>query len=320
MARDRWADVQADQPEPSTRQQQSASIPQPVETQQIESEPVQNTKSNKQAKKKGDDIELDIISNSLEGFLNDVEKIKEQIDDVQSNTKELKELHRKALNETNSKQVEVLKLQSESLTEKNDQLVQKCRIAIKELSKYPLESKSDKKTQANQEKSLANKLINVAKEYQSVQQTAKDAFKKQMKRQYQIARPDATEDEIEQAIDNNNGAIFAQELASSSLAHQQQALRDVQSRHEEIVALEKSIIELYDVFTEMQALLEQQQEQIDVIEQDVEDADVHVASGNNEMAKAVRHAIAMRKTKWIIFGIVLAIIVVIILVVYFNVK
>lgn len=133
-------------------------------------------------------------------------------------------------------------------------LIQKTRAQIKALSSIQT---SDKVANQQQQKALARKLMEVAKEYQSLQQSAKKGYKENLKRQYKIAKPYASDAEIEQVVESGQaGSVFQQELLSSRVNEQRRVLQDVQNRQQDLEKIEKSIVELFNLMQDMQMLLE----------------------------------------------------------------
>ncbi|TPX59827.1 hypothetical protein PhCBS80983_g02211 [Powellomyces hirtus] len=251
-------------------------------------------------------------SSSLDQFLHQAETIQRAISRISRNTGEIRTLHQKALFETSAQSVSMQ--QVDRLTDDTSDLIQDTRQQIKSLSSIPVSSSTDAQVHSTQQKSLASKLMTAAREFQAVQQDAQQAYRGQMARQYQIAHPGATPAQIDNAVENTNGQIFQQELLASRVGEQRHALHAVQTRHEELVKIERSIGELFTLFQDMQALLDTQQVQIDTIEQHVETTDVHVQQGSQQMTKAIRSAKSSRKLKWILTCIV-AVILIILLVV-----
>ncbi|KND04854.1 uncharacterized protein SPPG_00554 [Spizellomyces punctatus DAOM BR117] len=270
------------------------------------------------------DVEMGSVNTltgtSLDQFLQQTEEIQRNITQISRNTADMQGLHQRVLLETNVRQQNFLTQQVDNLTDETSRLIQDTRQRIRNLSTESARSNNDAKVQSQQQKSLASRLMSVARDFQSVQQNAKQGYRSQMARQYKIARPEATSAEVEEAIDSTNGPIFQQEILSSRIGEQRSALEAVQNRHEELVKIERSITELFTLFQEMQALLDTQQEQINTIEQHVDDTDTRIADGSAQMTKAIRSAKSARKMKWIIFTIILIVLIVIALVLYFQLR
>ena len=83
----------------------------------------------------------------------------------------------------------------------------------------------------------------------------------------------------------------------SQTAEAQQLLRDIQSRHEDIVKLEESIKELRQLFLDMQAMVEAQGEVLNEIATSVDSAVDDTGKGLDEMKKAVKYQKAARKVR-----------------------
>ena len=78
-------------------------------------------------------------------------------------------------------------------------------------------------------------------------------------------------------------------------AQARQTLADIEARHEDIMKLERSIKELYDMFMDMAMLVESQGEMIDRIEFNVESARSNVDTAVSDTKKAAAYAAAARR-------------------------
>jgi syntaxin 1B/2/3 len=181
-------------------------------------------------------------------------------------------------------------------------LIQQSRAQIKQLASY---QDTDAKLKDTQQKSLAKKLMDVAKEFQNIQRSARSNYKNQMERQYRIARPNASEDEVRQAMENPSGRVFQQTILTAGMAEQRRALEEVQNRNNEIQKLEKSIGELVQLFQDMELLLDNQQVLVNSIEVHVDNTFEHMEAGSKQLTSAIEHAKSARKRKWCIFIFVL---------------
>lgn len=98
--------------------------------------------------------------------------------------------------------------------------------------------------------------MRAAETYQKIQSKYRKEYRKRMEREIRIARPNATPEEIERAMDSRTGPVFAQEILSSRVQDQRRVLQEVQGRHEELRRIETSIDELVNLFQEMQLLID----------------------------------------------------------------
>jgi len=169
--------------------------------------------------------------------------------------------------------------------------------------------------------------------YQNTEKAYRDKLKERAIRQYQIGiytpfywfrvlmvnvpvNPDASETEISAALDDPNTQIFQQALLSSSRSTQARTtLHEVQSRHNDIVAIERKVTELAQLFNELAIVIEAQEEQIEPIVQRADETQLHMKDAEAQVSRAVKLAQAVRRKKWWCLFIILLIIVIIVVVV-----
>ena len=126
-----------------------------------------------------------------------------------------------------------------------------------------------------------------------------------MARQYRIVRPDATEEEVQAAVeDQSGGQIFQQALMQSNRRGQAQAvLSAVQDRHAQLEKIQQQLEELAQLFQDLDTLVVQQEAAVVAIEQKGEEVIENIDKGNLELGTAVETARSTRKKKWICLGI-----------------
>lgn len=180
-------------------------------------------------------------------------------------------------------------------------------------------STSDIRIRENLLNTLTRKFVEVMKEYQSAQAKYKNEIMKKTKRQVQIVKPDATEEEMDAVIRSGGADKLIQEQiltgeANESLKYMYQ---NINARYNEILAIEASVQELHQLFLDMALLVEQQGELLDSIEYQVQQSEEHVDKGNEQMVKAIKHMINIRRTQaycccalLIILAIVIAVVII----------
>ncbi|KAJ3041019.1 Plasma membrane t-SNARE, secretory vesicle fusion [Rhizophlyctis rosea] len=332
MARDRWADVRNEQPsqpsytdapnyQPRTHQPYGGSSNSSGRgsPQQYGGAYTQPSNQYTRAQQHNvSEIELGTrTGGGLDSFLQQAEGIQRNIQQIGQNTSDIQGLHQRAIVETDQRQLSFLTQQIDSITDQNNELVQSTRAQIRNLSNIRATNAGDARVRSTQQKALAKKLMEAAQQYQQVQQQAKSAYRQQMTRQYAIARPGASREEIEAAVDGASGPIFQQEIMTSRVGEQRRALEAVRTRHDELLRIEQSITELFELFQEMQALLEQQGETINAIETHVEETNRAVEDGSKQMTQAVTSAKNARKTKRWILIVCIVLLVIIAIILYF---
>ncbi|KAI8921197.1 t-SNARE [Powellomyces hirtus] len=257
---------------------------------------------------------------SLDNFLDEVQSTKRGIDRVSENVQRIERLHQKALLGTSPDEQAHYTQQVDALQDETGDLIQTLRATVKGMAGATKTAPpTDAPIRQKQQAALAESLMSVARQYQEAQLKSKQKYRQRMEREIRIARPDASSDEIAQALDSNSGSVFSQQLLSSRVGAQRAALAEVQTRHQEISRIEQSINELFTLFQEMQGMLEQQQETIDAIETHVEDTHVYIEEGNKEMTQAIVHRKSSRKKAWWILACVIILLIIIAVVVYIQV-
>jgi len=165
----------------------------------------------------------------------------------------------------------------------------------------------------NMHGTLTQKFLELVQEYQEVQTTYRNKFKEKIERQVKIAKPDITQEEIDEAIESGDSSrVFANQILDTHLhAQAKSALAYIEARHKDIVRLEASINELHQLFMDMAVLVESQGELLNQIEFNVSQSVDYTAKGVIELKQAVKLQKKSRKKMCILIGILLIIIVVV---------
>ena len=123
-------------------------------------------------------------------------------------------------------------------------------------------------------------------------------------RQYRTVRPDASDAEVQEALQTEGGAFQQGLMNATRLGQANTTVRDVRLRHTAIQKIEQDMMELAQLFQDMEALVVQQEPAVNQIEQKGEEVNDHVTKANVELDGAVKKARAARRKKWICLGIV----------------
>ena len=92
-------------------------------------------------------------------------------------------------------------------------------------------------------------------------------------------------------------------MTSNRRGQAQSALRAVEGRHEAIQKIERQMIELAQLFQDMEAAVVQQEPAVEIIDQKAEDTQMNIGKGNEQLDQAVVKARSARRKKWICLGI-----------------
>lgn len=172
-------------------------------------------------------------------------------------------------------------------------------------------------TNAPQVNALDRRLKKAINAFQQQESSFRHEVSEQQKRQYLIVNPSATADELRSVSEAGGDVqIFQQALLSSDRRGQAQStLANVRQRHDAIQQIEKTMLELAQLFQDLDRMVVEQEPMVQHAEKQADETRVHMEAANVELGGAVDKARSARRKKWICLGILLAIIVVIIVVV-----
>ncbi|KAG0207002.1 Plasma membrane t-SNARE, secretory vesicle fusion [Mortierella sp. GBA30] len=258
-------------------------------------------------------------SNDMNAFFSEVTSIQDDIAKVEQNITTIEELHDVSLNSVSTEDQAVRNSrQLEQITQDTTQLSNRIKKRIKdiELANLRLRNSPDIQIRNTQAASLKEKFLKTLRRYQTSESEARKKYQGRMERQYKIVKPDATQAEIQQAMESDNQQIFAQSvLHSTRYGDANRALREVQTRHDDIKKIEKTILELHQLFMDMETLVTDQGVVMNTIEENTQQADTHLETGNQEVDTAITNARGARRKKWICLIISIIILIIIVIVV-----
>ncbi|KAI1186968.1 t-SNARE [Nemania serpens] len=241
--------------------------------------------------------------------LDEISDINRGIDAIDGSLEQLRMLQQRSLDDADSSA-------SSSTNRQLDRLSSETMAQYRSLTERVRQLKSKPENQqkfGQQVRRVDTRLKDALRAYQQVESGFRKKTQDQMARQYRIVRPDATEEEVRAAVeDQTGGQVFQQALMQSNRRGQAQAvLNAVQDRQAQLQKIERQMMELAELFQQMDTLVIQQDPLVMNIEERAEQVVTDLDRGNVEIGTAVNTARATRKKKWICLGIVVAIIVII---------
>lgn len=174
----------------------------------------------------------------------------------------------------------------------NAQLV-RLKLKALEVDMNKSEHQRIKKTQISY---LLRSLTSIMSEYNAVRIEHRDQSRRRIIRQLEIAGRRIDEDEVELFLDSGNPQIFTHEMIVES-QQAKQTLIGVQERNKDILKLEQSIVELFDMFNELAMLIESQGQMLDNIEYNVLNIEESAKVAEKNIRKALTKKWKARKKK-----------------------
>ncbi|KFZ24378.1 hypothetical protein V502_01135 [Pseudogymnoascus sp. VKM F-4520 (FW-2644)] len=236
-------------------------------------------------------------------ILNECREIHKGIDAIDRNLASIKTLQQRALNEPDFSQHSGTNSQLDSMNSEIMTLYRSFAARIQNLKQQP-ESGSPKN--APQIGKVDRELKAKVNHYHNVESDFRKNLQNQMARQYKIVRPDATDAEVREVVEDiSNQQVFSQALLQSDRRGQlRQALSSVQNRHAAIQKIESQMIELAQLFQDMEAMVVQQEDVVTLTEQNGEQVQENLGKGTEQIDHAIKSARARNRKKWYCLGIV----------------
>lgn len=180
---------------------------------------------------------------------------------------------------------------------------------------------TEKQTQA---KLVREMLRDALTNYQVHESSLRQQYKQNVARQFRIVKPDATEEEIEEAAQFEGGQIFAQAMMTSNRRGEAASiLGSVKSRHREIQKIEATMREIMDMMAALEQMIEVQGQDVEDVDHNLVDTEKNTAAATVHLQSAIKSARSARKCKRItalvIFLILVVIVVLLVLKFKFNV-
>eukprot|EP00158_Paraphelidium_tribonemae_P001738 Partr_v1_DN24748_c1_g1_i4_m37310 putative Syntaxin len=202
---------------------------------------------------------------------------------------------------------------------RTNNLVNSIRNRLKSLERMDNPRLADHELRQTKFRALAKKFMDQLTNYQKVQVGVQKMQRRRMERQYRIVYPDATPQEIDNAINNNIGgqSAFASAVTADS-SKARSVLKDVEDRHARIIQLTRSLEQLNQLFMDLQTLVEQQDESIDSIHAKSSQILHDTEAGRTQMTQAVISKRRSRRRCWYLSIALIVLLIAIAAFVYFQ--
>lgn len=266
----------------------------------------------------GDAESYDLNSLNQNGFFDEIDSVKHELVQFDDNIERIEGLQRRSLAESRTDEIEFLQQKIDQVRSENKQIAEDLRRRIKNLESQSFRDN----TRAVQAENVKRQFMGLLRKFQSTEAAFQRRYREVAARQYRIVAPEATDAEIEDAIDEDpTGQVFSQALLQSNRRGEaRSALNEVQIRHREIVKITETIEELAQLFHDMEIMVAEQDQQVTDVQQNIYDAQHDVERGVDNQFAAVKKAKQWRKAKWccVITVIVIIVALALILGIYFG--
>ncbi|XP_056628149.1 syntaxin-4 [Triplophysa dalaica] len=173
--------------------------------------------------------------------------------------------------------------------------------------------------QRGQHNTLSREFLELMGHCNKIQAQYRDRNVERIQRQLKITGNNVTDEELETMLESGQTDVFTQNILNDAKATRQ-ALNEIESRHDEIIKLEKCIKELHDMFSYLAMEVQAQGEMVNQIEENIKMSHNYVEKAVIDTSDAVKTSKKVRKKKlWIALCLaVLLVILAIILAISFG--
>lgn len=164
---------------------------------------------------------------------------------------------------------------------------------------------------------ISKEFCDTMNEINLIQTNYQEKLKEKMVRQLAVMNPDGTDytsDQINEMIQSGKTSIWTQNLLRET-EDAKQKLNAVQARHEEIIKLEKSIMEVHEMFLDLAVLVESQGALVNNIEDNVLKTSDYMRTAVVDLEKAAESKRAFNKKRFICAGILIVVVLIVILII-----
>ncbi|XP_017277001.1 syntaxin-11 [Kryptolebias marmoratus] len=224
----------------------------------------------------------------LDGILQEAQRIRLEIQQIQNNISELRDLNYQALNRTlfpaatkrDSNAIGAdIKLGGEAVL----QQLHAMNDLRGELEARRGPSDPAARIARTQYHYLSNALRQVMFSYNDTEMSHREACKRHIQRQMEVVGTEVTEKEIEEMIEGEELSVFSVDVVGKTASS---ALVQIETRHRELLELETRVQGIQELFLDVALLVEEQGAAVENIEKNVQNVTVVIQDANTQLGHA----------------------------------
>ncbi|KAL2262240.1 hypothetical protein VTK26DRAFT_2032 [Humicola hyalothermophila] len=243
-------------------------------------------------------------------ILSECEAIVSKTRQIESDLDNLRALQRQHINNTDISSQSGTKLRVDNSTQSIMDQYRQLADKLREIKQRPESRLPNNQAQVGRAERAIRQTI---QRFQEQESTYRNDLKAQMERQIRIVRPNATDAEVRDALQDANSPVFQQAVMQSNRTQQaNRVLESVKQRHQEMLKIEQDLIDLMRLLDDMSELLAEQEHRVQAIDEAADEAARDIYKATEELDTAVTTARKTRKKKWICLGICVAIVIIIV--------
>lgn len=254
----------------------------------------------------------------MDSFFKEVAAIKGQMADIRRNQGRLQEAHERSKMVTRSEEMKKLREQMQddiNAVSKSADAIKKRLAELDRGNEAALKRKgcgpgsSSERTRTAITGALKKKLKDLMGEFQDLRSRVQAEYREVVERRvYTVTGQHAEEEEIEKMIETGESEmIFQKAILEQGRGYVMDTLAEIRERRDAVMELERSLMELHQIFLDMAVLVEAQGEMLDNIEAQVAKSVEYVQAGTTHLVAAKR--LQKNTRKWMCVALILLLII-----------
>nr|XP_046268814.1 syntaxin-11-like [Scatophagus argus] len=225
----------------------------------------------------------------LDGVLQEAQEIRLEIQQIQNDISELKDVNYQTLNKTShpsatKRDSNAIGLDIKCKGEAVLQRLQVMNTLAEELKAERGSSDPTARIARTQYQCLSSALREVMFSYNDTEMSHREACKRQIQRQMEVVGREVSKEELEEMMESGELNIFCPQVEGKTA---RSALLQIEGRHKELVELEKRVKGIQELFMDVAMLVEEQGAVVDNIQRNVQNAEVTIQDGMVKLDKAI---------------------------------
>ncbi|KAL9230622.1 hypothetical protein vseg_005950 [Gypsophila vaccaria] len=271
------------------------------------------------------DVEMGVTITgvNLDKFFQDVETVKEDLNDLEALHKKLRSAHEETKTAHTAGSVKELRSRMDRDVGQALKKAKMIKVRLEGLDRSNAGNRtqegcgpgsSSDRTRTSVVGGLRKKLKEKMEEFQELREKISGEYRETVERRYfTVTGVKADDETVDLLINTGQSEMFLQKAIQEQGRGQiTDTIAEIQERHDAVREIERNLKELHQTFTDMAVLVQFQGEQLDSIEEHVGRASSFIRGGTEQLHTARKHQKNMRK--WTFFAIILLLIIILIVV------
>ncbi|KAK5651627.1 hypothetical protein OQA88_11802 [Cercophora sp. LCS_1] len=243
----------------------------------------------------------------LDEFLDQVQNIRTEIRSFSHEIQELLTLHQRSLTSSDDGTTKYRLSSLATATQRRSTSIRNhlfdLKVDVEKASRFDSADHGSFNVKKTQLDSLTADFKREVQRLLAEEQRYRNLCREQIARQYRIVNPDATNDEVQQAAEQDEGVFQAALRNGGRMTQASSVLGAVRARHGDLQRVEKAIGELTELFQSLEVLVISDEAAFIQIEQSAENGAQDLERANEEIKVSNKLALHRRKMKWLCLGV-----------------